>query len=449
MPPDAPAGWTLRLIDLLGGRLDEVAEAHLERLVTGSVREDADLDFKQQRYGNSDQEKRELAADLAAMGNGRGGLLVIGVRDESDVAVELTPVELPGGEEARVRQVAASNIAPHLPFTVRVIESAQDPGRGYYLFIVPPSSLRPHAVVKGRDLRYPLRDGTTTRWLAESEVADRYRDRFTVAAGQAGRLDWIVGNGLAVMNLSEDAFLAVALVPTAAGSMPIDRARVATLREWARDRIGAIAWFDGFFDGNSPRAGVAAHRVTLTTSYSDEPPRWVYVELYDDGAGFACCRLPDPRRGPVSERPGTWIFDEQLLFSLARSLRLLGRHAGENCGAWGDALIQAQVVGEEPSRLAYVGRFRQVEEIAGGRELLSPVVSRHTAVIEALARPGAELLVTTRLLATDLFHAYGSPEVRQITADGQLRVRYISGIDTNLREWADRYGVGLTEEALA
>src|SRR5215217_7364357 len=152
MSPTAPPGWSLRLVDLLGVPLDEVAEEHLERLVTGGVREDADLDFKQERYGNTDQAKRELAGDLAAMANDRGGLLVIGIGDEDDVAVERTPVELVEGEEARIRQIAASNIAPRLTFDVRVIPSEDDPTCGYYLIIVPPSSLRPHAVRKDRDL---------------------------------------------------------------------------------------------------------------------------------------------------------------------------------------------------------------------------------------------------------------------------------------------------------
>ena len=83
-----------------------------------------------------------------------------------------------------------------------------------------------------------------------------------------------------------------------------------------------------------------------------------------------------------------------------------------------------------------------MEEIAGGRALSSPVVSRRTAVIDGLARPGPQPLVTARLLATDIFHAYGSPEVRQITPDGQLRVRYIHGVDAQRRTWAERNGVG-------
>lgn len=453
MPPEIPAGWSLRLVDLLGARLDEAAEEHLERLVAGGVREDADLDYKQQRYGNSDQAKRDLAGDLAAMANGRGGLIIIGIRDDNDVAAELTPVELVDGEEARIRQTAASNIAPHLAFDVRTVPTVDDLARGYYLVTIPPSSLRPHAVRKDRDLRYPLRDGTTTRWLSEPEVADLYRDRFTVAAGQAGRIDEILDDGLAPMDLSEEAFLAVALVPTGAGSMPIDLERVAAVGQWAREQVGPANWFEGFFDAQAPPGapGVGAHRVTLTTIYGTEkPPAWLYAELYDDGAGFACTRLTDPRRAWSGDHPGTWISNEGLLFELGRSLLLLGRHAGENCGAWGDALIEARVVSADRSRLAYLGPHNHPEPVAGGSELPTPVaaVSRHTAVVDGLARLGEQLLATTRLVATDLFHAYGSPEVRQITPDGRLRYRHFRGGEAQLRPWAESRSLEVTDETV-
>ena len=114
--PESTRGWALRLADLLGVRPEDATEEDLSRLVTGRVREDADLDFKQECYGNSDPARRDLAGDVAAMANTRGGLIIIGIRDENDVAVELTPVKLGDGEEARIRRIAASDhrSAPHL-----------------------------------------------------------------------------------------------------------------------------------------------------------------------------------------------------------------------------------------------------------------------------------------------------------------------------------------------
>lgn len=66
--------WLLRLTDLLGAPPDAALEQHLDSLVEGRVRDDADLDYKQKRYGNSDSDRRALAGDIAAMANDRGGL---------------------------------------------------------------------------------------------------------------------------------------------------------------------------------------------------------------------------------------------------------------------------------------------------------------------------------------------------------------------------------------
>jgi hypothetical protein len=436
-------GWALRLVDVLGAQLEEVEEEHLARLVDGAVREDADVDFKQERYGNSDSEKRELAGDIAAMANDRGGLIVVGVRDENDVAVELTPVELVDGEEARIRQIAAGNIAPHVAFAVRVVHAHADPATGYYLLIVPPSTVRPHAVRQDRNLRYPRRDGTTTRWLSEAEVADAYRDRFSVATSQTARVESVMEEGLGAMDLTEHAFVAVALVPTSAGSMSIDARRVAAVENWAKD-LGAPNFFDGFFLA-SPAAGVRAHRVALTTIYErDQPPRSQYAELYDDGAGFACFQLTDPR-DPRHEYTEIWVLDERLLWLLGCCLHLLGRHAVQNCGGWGDALVEARVIGKD-MQLAYILQMgpaalpRAVEPT----RTINEAVSRHSVVVEAIARVGQALSAATRLVAMDLFHAFGSPEVRQITAQGALRYRSLGG-NGELRRWAEDRGIDLSE----
>ena len=79
-------GWAVRLRDVLGAPPHEVDEEQLKALVDSGVREDADLDVKEVSYGTSDPDRRKLAGDVAAMANDRGGLIVIGIRDEDDVA---------------------------------------------------------------------------------------------------------------------------------------------------------------------------------------------------------------------------------------------------------------------------------------------------------------------------------------------------------------------------
>jgi hypothetical protein len=448
--PESTRGWALRLADLLGTRPEEATEEHLSRLVAGGVREDADLDFKQARYGNSDPARRDLAGDVAAMANTRGGLIIIGVRDEDDVAVELTPVPLEDGEEARIRQITAANIAPHLTFDVRVLHSGPNDSHGYYLLTVPPSSLSPHAVRQDRNLRFPRRDGTTTRWLTEPEVADAYRDRFRLAGDQAARVEQILDEGLGAMDLGGAAFVALAMVPTGLGSMTIDLARVRSIERWATD-LGSPIFFTGFFpDGVSPTAGVGSHRITLTTRWErDSRPHWQYAELFDDGAGFACMRLIDPRRDAgADEHSDTLVLDTALLSVIGRCLHVLGDHAVRQCGAWGDALVEVRLVGER-MQLGYSQRigFETYEPIADGREL-DAASSQHTVVVEAAASVGQALSAAVRLIAIDIFHDFGSPEVRQIAGDGTLRTRYWGG-NGELAAWAQQHGIEVSSESVA
>lgn len=445
MPPIAP-GWAVRLTDVLGAPPSELGEQHLQALVENGVREDADLDFKESRYGNSDQERRELAGDIAAMANDRGGLIVIGIRDENDVAVEATPVELVDSEEGRLRQTTAGNLAPHVPFEIRVVQASEDPGRGYYLLIVPPSSLRPHAVRHARNLRYPRRDGTTTRWLSEAEVADMYRDRFRLATDQTEQMTGVLEEGLRAIDTSEGAFLVVGHVPTTSGSIAIDLARLQAVVLWASD-FGRVHWWRGFFH-QTPSARAGARRIRVTTVFAaDRPTTRPYAELHTNGCGFAAVPLFDAGRRP-GEGTGTWVLNEDLLLTVARTLHLLGRHASDNTGAWGDALVEAQVIGTE-LQLAYLDQWGiSAEPIEGGRTLDGPLSSRHTLPLDAIAGRDQDLLTSARLVATDLFHAFGSPEVRQIAADGKLRIRHIHGDHAELRRFAEERGVEITEEVL-
>ena len=86
------------------------------------------------------------------------------------------------------------------------------------------------------------------------------------------------------------------------------------------------------------------------------------------------------------------------------------------------------------------------EEIERGH-VLPEAVSTHTITVEAASTVGPDLARATRLIATDLFHAFGSAEVRQIAADGGLRTRYLGG-DGELRAWAQGHGIDVSDETV-
>lgn len=183
----------VRLIAALGRHPDDLIEDDLRRAVDNQISEGVDLDWKKDFYQGTDAGKKELAKDVSAMANTVGGLLVIGVDDgKKDHAHALAPFEpVPGRGEEWIRSVLANWIQPVVPNVgVRFLKSA-DEGKLYWVLTVPPSTQMPHAVAApGNDynFRVHVRHGTTTRTLAESEIAQRYRDRFHAASGDADRL---------------------------------------------------------------------------------------------------------------------------------------------------------------------------------------------------------------------------------------------------------------------
>ena len=89
-------------------RLLELDETTIQKLVADGVSESQQLDFKM-----TWDQSAELAKDVCAFANARGGLLVYGVRDVNGVAVEATPFSPLSGEvRARVAQVLRAHCRP-------------------------------------------------------------------------------------------------------------------------------------------------------------------------------------------------------------------------------------------------------------------------------------------------------------------------------------------------
>jgi predicted HTH transcriptional regulator len=163
----------LRLRSVLGTDTRTVDAAKIAGLL--GWKEDADLDFKQ-ALNRTPEGRRDLVADVVAMANARGGVIVVGIREEDTQAVELTPLRPGERREDRpdIYQAVAELTAPPVSLDVQQVEAGD--GTYYLLLTVPKSHLAPHAFRRPGtpNLRYPVREGTRTRYLAEPELADRY-----------------------------------------------------------------------------------------------------------------------------------------------------------------------------------------------------------------------------------------------------------------------------------
>lgn len=445
-----------RVEALLGSSLDEVTEESLARLVDGAVDEDSDLEFKRELYGNGDSERRDLAGDVAALANLGGGLLIIGIGDVDGCATERTPQPLSETEELRMRQILAANIAPHLPVTIRRVPSSDDDQFGYYLLGVPRSPHAPHAVRAGSGLRYPRRDGRNVRWLAESEVADAYRNRFLEARSQIDRIDAIRQELIATTHelSSTSAWLVLVAVPDLPGHAEMTRAGLRDLQQFpgavGRRILRLRPTVALQYAPTTPRAG---HRRAVLR-FGSPGPGEAYestLHLYDDGAfglavkvGWAYARRPEE---PVEHvNVDDEVLTQELMFGLAAA----ARHAVQHAATGGTSAAAAHLTSSHlPMKLSHTrGQLGMGGHWASDVAEHASGISEHTIDLTAIEGSPTELLVATRLVVTDLLQSLGVPECPQIAPDGSVRFKYWSGDHARIEATCAELGVPMTADTL-
>lgn len=418
----------LRIERLLGARIAALTEADLRRVITRGVQEDVDLDFKQETY-TTNETKRALATDVAAMANTLGGVIIIGIRDEEAVAVELTPVELSDAAEAAMYQTVHSQITPTPQFAIRRVSGEQE-GFGYFVLDVPRSTAAPHAVRAGdHALRFPRRYGTTTAYMSESEVADSYRSRFAAARGQVERLRAIHDDGVQRLSLRDTVWATLSLVPSLPGAIRIRQAVLHDYQTWMLNRRRAIpSPASSVRHSYDVRAGI--RRVVLTSHEDRETglAEYGHAQFHVDGSAFVAVHAGwSPRNPNVEGDDELRVFDENLVGAVVATLDYAVDHAVTHAGAGGDAVVLASLA---TSPTAQAGLFHTRSGWGYGDRLhytqsvSTETVSEHTIDLEAAAVSTTELLAAAHLIITDLVQAFGLPEPYQITPEGAVRLPY-------------------------
>ncbi|MYW20990.1 hypothetical protein GT039_36855 [Streptomyces sp. SID2955] len=100
--------------DLSGARLHDLAYPDIKGLVGDPEAAEAeDLDYKRAHYGPDDKGREELAKDVAALANHRGGVLVLGMAEAKGVPSRVFDVDLDDHHLRRIRRW--SRTTPHHP----------------------------------------------------------------------------------------------------------------------------------------------------------------------------------------------------------------------------------------------------------------------------------------------------------------------------------------------
>lgn len=411
-----------RLEGLFGGPLEAVTVEQVRALVDLHAVEAFDLDFKEAHYGRTDSEKRDLTGDVAALANTAGGLIVIGIAEDTQARAAAAPgVEVSDGEVARIRQIVAAGVSPLPAFDVITVLDDAKPGSGFVLIAVPQSVLAPHAVLINDALRFPTRNGATIRHLSEPEVANAYRARLTSAALRGERVGQVESALVGRLDLTQHPWMAVTLVPDLPGDFTITRASFTAFE--TDSRAVRIVPLDGGGSRSFLRADVGHQRLRADDSMrTDEPAPWsAATELNTDGAGVVALRLHDIGASVQPADPDKHIVsDEGIAAAIIWALQYLAREAADRAHASGTAAIRVTLLPSPNVRHFALGHWRQGFPNTSGRPVTTvPAVSTFAAISE-LSAGGPALIAAAARLHHEIGHIFGVPELPQLTLDGEL-----------------------------
>ena len=443
-----------RLEALLGRRLELVEHSDVVALISNQVSEAFDLDFKSEMYAASSKGKHDVANDIAALANTAGGLIILGIKEDDQArAADAPGVALVEEDELRIRQIVGSQVAPMPVFDVRRVEDPARPGHGFVLIAVLRSPLAPHAVIVNDGLRYPRRNGATTRYLSEPEVAAAYRDRFTAINRQADRVLEIEKDALARLSIADDhVWVAVSLVPDLAGETTIDQAALNKARS---DMVGQGPWIAPV-SSHWMRVEIGRRRLLADGGTNGRGTRWMSADLHEDGSGAFAAYVLDAGSETGVRATGEpairRVNDGLVVNGILSGLRFLARHARDRSAAGGNALIRCQlypVSRQQPLELVHVNNMG-FRDALGTRVLADALVPvERVASLEGLASGGTHLASAAYLLATDLFQEFGFPEAAQLTREGAVRLPYWGQESRpRIQSWATSAGVSVTQETL-
>lgn len=167
-------------------------------IAIGTLSEGDQLDFKRELA--TGKKLNDIAKDAAAMSL-QGGVILVGVDEDSGLAISINPIPLSGAIE-RIRQVLDSRVRPSLGAEVTPLTKNPGDQKGVIIITIPSSWSAPHQY----DGRFPARSGPVTRWLIDSELETLFERRASLrheAAGQAGMTEHQIPPNMRLQHLED------------------------------------------------------------------------------------------------------------------------------------------------------------------------------------------------------------------------------------------------------
>ena len=168
---------------MIPGRIGDIDKEALKALIENEVRENKSIEYKQEIPGKADSDVVPFLATVSSLANTAGGDLLLGVKANKGVPVELSGIQIGDvdQEKLRLEHMLLNGVEPRLPgVDIQEIEVAKDT---YVLVIrVAGSWSAPHRVNKIS--KFYARHSTGRYELDVGEL----RDAFTFSEGVVNRI---------------------------------------------------------------------------------------------------------------------------------------------------------------------------------------------------------------------------------------------------------------------
>lgn len=298
--------------------LSRVQLGDLQALVVEQAREGRRIEFKQMVEGD-DGAKREFLADVSSLANASGGDLVIGIREQNGIAVEVVGIARAAedAETLRLENIVRDGLEPRLPgVQTRVVDIDEE--RSALVIRVPRSWAGPHMVSFKGLSRFYSRNSAGKYQLDIGEIRAAFNSaqsaQIAVRDFRLERLARITADQGGVPLLA-GAKTVMHLIPLSLthGFGQIDLSSVVDGRHGAFRPLRASGWNTRInFDG----------AVTYAPGPNDESP-WSYTQVFRNGAIEGVdASLLRARSGDRDLIPSTAL-EEALIEALDRYLTLL------------------------------------------------------------------------------------------------------------------------------
>jgi hypothetical protein len=286
--------------------------------------------------------------------------------------------------------------------------------------------------------------------MREPEVADRYRGRFSSAAG---RLDQLSAVDAAVRRRvdeeSRDTWLVVSGVPDVPGRLPISVGVKDETQRWIQAAINDSPGHPMLYRlGSDISTGFRRYISGHLTDDEGHAGRAV-AELHSDGAAGLAMVVGWPWNDGSTElpRPANTIADTGLAIAVLDLLHIVGSHA-KRAGAAGGISVIAALHSHEPFVLGHTRFHGFPERVHGTRMLAELEMTSHSFAIDDPVDP-TRLVAAGSLVASDLTSGFGLAQCLQLDVDGAVRRKYVESDFARLLNWADRKGVRISDDTVS